>query len=390
VRRLLALTTSLMFLELIFFTVLSPLLPGLKHSLGLSTSQTGVLVAVYAVGSAAGAIPVVMIALRIGVRSTVLVSLLALAAMSALFGLAQSYDALLAARFGQGLAGAACWTSGMMWLLEVAPLDRRGELLGFAFGVSEAGAIAGPVAGGVAAAAGRGAAFISVAVLCVALAIVARRFRAPQAPVEKRLGLVDALASSGVRKVVWITLLPAILLAAISVLAPLQQHRLGAGPGEIAAVFAAAAILGIAIRPFYGRWADRQGPLRPVRLGLLACAPAVAVLPWMHTRFGAAALIAIALILIGVLWAPVMVLLSDACSAAGARQLLVVAMMGLTWPPGNVIGAAGGAALTQAAGQRVTYAAMAVMLLAGYAVLLGMRAMAPRAAASQSAERQPT
>ncbi len=373
-RRLLALTTALMFLELVFFTVLSPLLPELKHDLALSTSQAGVLVAMYAVGCAVGAIPALMIVVRLGVRTTAIVSLATFAAMSVVFGLAHSYDALLAARFAQGLAGAACWTAAMLWLLEVAPLDRRGELLGFAFGVSEAGAIAGPAAGGIAAAAGRGATFAAIAALCAGLALITTRFSGPPAPAEKRLGLGGALSSANVRKVMWITLLPAIMLAAISVLAPLQQHRLGGGSSEIALTFAVAAILGIAIRPFYGRWSDRQGPLRPVRIGLLACAPVIVALPWMQTRFGTAALIALALILIGVLWAPVMVMLSDACAAAGLGQLMVVAMMDLTWPPGNIVGSAGGGALAEVAGQRVTYAVMAGMLLAGWAALSGRRA----------------
>ncbi len=376
-RRLLALTTALMFLELVFFTVLAPLLPGLKHELGLSTSQAGVLVAMYAVGCAVGAIPALMIVVRLGVRTTALVSLATFAAMSVVFGLAHGYDALLAARFVQGLAGATCWTAAMLWLLEVAPLDRRGELLGIAFGVSEAGAIAGPAAGGVAAAAGRASTFVAIAVLCGLLALVTTRFRGPPAPAEKRLGLRPALSSAPIRKVMWITLLPAIVLAAISVLAPLQQHDLGAGAGEIAATFAVAAILGILIRPFYGRWSDRRGPRRPVRLGLLACAPAALFVPWMHTRLGAAALVVVVLILIGVLWAPVMVMLSDACSAEGIGQLVVVALMDLTWPPGNIVGSAGGGAIAQAAGQRVAYAAMAAALLAGFFALSRARAPVP-------------
>ena len=365
-RRLLALTTSLMFLELLFFAVLSPLLPGLKHDLGLSTSQVGLLVAMYAIGCAVGAIPALMIVVRLGVRSTALLSLATFALTSVLFGLVHGYDALLIARFGQGLAGAACWTSAMLWLLEATPLERRGELLGVAFG-----AIAGPAAGGIAAAAGRDVTFVAIACACTLLALLTSRFSAPPAPTEKRLGLGTALCSSSIRKIMWITLVPATLIAAISVLAPLQQHGLGAGSGEIAATFAAAAVIGIAVRPFYGRWSDREGPLRPVRLGLLVCTPVLVALPWMDTRVGTAALIALALVLIGVLWAPVMVLLSDACSAADVGQLMVVAMMDLTWPPGNIIGAAGGGALAEAAGQRVAYAAMGVSLLAAFFALSG-------------------
>jgi MFS transporter, DHA1 family, inner membrane transport protein len=363
-----------MFLELVFFTVLSPLLPELKGDLGLSTSQAGVLVAMYAVGCAVGAIPALLIVVRLGVRTTALASLATFAAMSVVFGLANGYDALLVARFVQGLAGATCWTAAMLWMLEVAPAQRRGELLGIAFGVSEAGAIAGPAAGGVAAAAGRATTFVAIAVLCTVLGVVTARFAGPPPPEQKRLGLGPALASSRIRSVMWITLLPAIALAAISVLAPLQQHGLGAGPGEIAATFSVAAILGILVRPFYGRWSDRRGPRRPVRLGLLACAPVVFVVPWMHTRLGTAAFVVIALILIGVLWAPVMVMLSDACSAEGIAQLIVVAVMDLTWPPGNIVGSAGGAAIAQATSQKVAYAAMALALLAGcFALARGRR-----------------
>ncbi len=358
-----------MFLELVFFSVLSPLLPGLKADLALSTTQAGLLVATYAVGCAVGALPALLVVVRLGVRATALVSLATFATMSVLFGLAHGYDALLAARFVQGIAGAACWTAAMLWLLEAAPLQRRGELLGVAFGVSEVGAIAGPAAGGVAAAAGRASTFVAIAVLCVVLALITTRFSAPPAPADKRLRLGPALASARIRKVMWITLLPAIALAAISVLAPLQQHQLGAGPGEIAVTFSVAAILGILVRPFYGRWSDRRGPLRPVRLGLLACAPFVLVVPWMHTRFGTAAFVVLALILIGVLWAPVMVMLSDACTAQGVAQLVVVAMMDLTWPPGNIIGSAGGAAIAQAVGQRVAYAVLALALLGGFVAL---------------------
>jgi predicted MFS family arabinose efflux permease len=358
-----------MFLELVFFAVLAPLLPELKHNLGLSTSQAGLLVAMYAIGCAVGGIPAVMISVRIGVRATALASLSTFAVMSVAFGLAHGYDALLAARFVQGLAGAACWTSAMIWLLEATPLERRGELLGIAFGVSEAGAVAGPAAGGVAAGVGRGPTFIAIAALCALLALVTTRFSAPPAPAEKRLGLRDALSSADVRMVMWISLLPAILLSALSVLVPLQQHRLGAGATEIAATFGIAAVLGILVRPAYGRWSDRQGPVRPIRLGLLACAPVVLAVPWIESRVGLAAVVIVALILVGVLWAPVMVMLSDACVAAGVGQIMAVAIMDLTWPPGNIVGSAGGAAVAQSLGERWAYAAMAAALLAGVVAL---------------------
>jgi MFS transporter, DHA1 family, solute carrier family 18 (vesicular amine transporter), member 1/2 len=369
VRRLLLLISALMFLELFFFAVLSPLLPQLKLELGLSTSQTGVLVAMYAFGALVGGIPAVVIAVRVGVRTTALASLTTFAAMSVAFGLAHSYDALLATRFAQGVAGAACWTAAMVWLLGAAPVARRGEMLGFAFGVSEAGAIAGPVIGGVAAAAGRSWTFAGIAAFSLLLGVVTLCFPSPPPVQDKRLALRSMLSSAQVRTAMWIAILPAIVLASISVLAPLQQHSLGAGPSEIAATFGVAAIVGILIRPIFGRWSDRRGPLRPIRLALLASFPVVLAVPWAESRWAVALLVIAALVLTGVLWAPLMLMLSDACSAAGIGQVMAVAIMDLTWPPGNALGSSGGSAIAQAAGQRWAYAAIAAALLVGLLAL---------------------
>lgn len=368
-RRLLALISAVLFLEMLFMAVLSPLLPGLQQELDLSTTQAGVLLAMYAVGAMAGAVVSILVAVRHGAKSTALISLLAFAATSVAFGLADSYPALLATRLAQGLAGSACWTGGMVWLLEVAPVERRGEWLGLAFGVSEAGAIAGPVVGGVAASAGRPETFMGIAVLSLLLALATLRFPAPPPIAGGGLRLGAMLSSSRVRTTIWIAMLPAILLAAVSVLAPLQQHGLGAGASEIAATFAVAALAGVLIRPLYGRWSDRHGPLRAIRLGLLANVPLVIALPWLQDRWSVALSVCCVLVLVGVLWAPLMVMLSDACLAVGVGQIMAVAVMNLTWPPGNILGAAGGAAIAQAAGQRWAYGIIGAALLAGYLML---------------------
>jgi DHA1 family solute carrier family 18 vesicular amine transporter 1/2 len=327
------------------------------------------LVAMYAIGALVAAVPATRLAMRAGVKPMALSSLVVFGAMSVLFGLVHSYGALLAARFAQGLAGAALWTAAMVWLLEVAPAERRGELLGFAFGVSEAGAIAGPVVGGLAAAAGRGGTFIAIAVVCLALAALATRFPAPPRVTQEPLSLRPMLSFPALRTAAWIAVLPAVVLAAISVLAPLRQHQLGARAGEIAATFGVAALVGILVRPLFGRWSDRQGPVRPIRLGLLASAPVVLAVPWCESRWALALFIIASLVLTGVLWAPLMLMLSDACTAAGVGQIMAVAIMDLTWPPGNALGSSAGAAIAQSVGQRWAYGVIALALLAGFLAL---------------------
>ncbi len=383
-RRLLALITALLFLEMIFLVVLSPLLPQLRDELGLSTAQAGVLLAMYAVGALVGAVGAVLLAIRLGPRETALISLVLFAASSAAFGLLDVYPGLLAARLVQGIAGATCWTAGTVWLLDVAPVKRRGVLLGLAFGIAEAGAIAGPLIGALAAGAGRAPIFVGVAALCLLLALATSRSPAPPRMADGGLRLGAMFSSRRVRTTIWIATLPSILLATISVLAPLQQNALGASSGEIAATFGVAALAGIAIRPLWGRWSDRRGPLVPIRLGLLANVPVIVVLPWLGNRWAVAIFVCCALILLGVLWAPLMVMLSDACLAVGVGQVMAVAVMNLTWPPGNVLGAAGGAAIAQATSQRLAYALIGVALLGGFLALGRDTARAPELYGAQA------
>ncbi len=376
-RRLLALIISILFLEMIFLVVVSPLLPQLRDELSLSTTQAGVLLAMYAVGALLGAVGAVRLAIGLGPRGTAIVSLVLFAATSAAFGVVDAYPGLLAARLGQGVAGAMCWTAGTVWLLDVAPVERRGALLGLAFGIAEAGAIAGPLVGALAAGVGRAAVFGAVAAVCLLLALATSRFPPPPPTPDQRLRLGAMLGSSRVRTTIAIVTIPAILLAAIGVLAPLQQSALGAGPSEIGVTFGVAALAGVAIRPLWGRWSDRQGPLRPIRLGMLANVPVIVLLPWLDSRWAVAIFICAALILVGVLWAPLMLMLSDACLAVGVGQVMAVAVMNLTWPPGQMLGAAGGAALAQATSQRLTYALIGAALLAGSLALGREPAPAP-------------
>jgi predicted MFS family arabinose efflux permease len=167
----------------------------------------------------------------------------------------------------------------------------------------------------------------------------------------------------------WITVVPAAILAGVSVLAPLQLHQLGIGVAGITATFGIAAAVGILVRPVFGRWSDRSGAQPAIRFGLLASFPFVFVIPWLTGQLAAAAAVILALVTIGVLWAPLMMMLSDACLAAGVGQAMAVGVINLAWPPGNALGAAGAGAIAQAAGPRWAYAAMAApMLLAVIAI----------------------
>src|SRR5215510_3174031 len=100
-RRLLILASTMIFLDVVFFSAIAPLLPEYADDLGLSDAQAGILSAAYAAGTLLG------------------VSSLA-------FGFAEQIVLLDIARFCQGVAGALVWSGALTWLITTAPEENRG------------------------------------------------------------------------------------------------------------------------------------------------------------------------------------------------------------------------------------------------------------------------
>ena len=121
VRRLLFLTSAVVFFDTLFFAALTPLLPHYAHSLHLSATGAGVLAAAYPAGALVGAIPSGIVAARAGVKPTVIVGLSAVALCTVLFGFAGAAWQLDTARFVQGLASAFTWTGALAWLVSACP-----------------------------------------------------------------------------------------------------------------------------------------------------------------------------------------------------------------------------------------------------------------------------
>src|SRR5918996_5314487 len=169
-RRLLAFVCVVVFVDTMFYAAITPLLPELSDEFGLSKSGAGVLAGAYAAGTLVGALPGGYLAARAGVRATVLLGLALLVVSSIAFAFAGSIALLDAARFVQGVGGAASWAGAMAWVASAAPRDRRGEMIGTTMGAAVAGALAGPAVGTLGDAVGIAPTFCGVAVVGVVLA----------------------------------------------------------------------------------------------------------------------------------------------------------------------------------------------------------------------------
>src|SRR3954447_270127 len=199
-RKLLLLASAVVLVDTSFYAAITPLLPDLTDQFGLSKAGAGVLAAAYPVGTFAGGLPGGWMAARVGVRQTVLLGLALMTLASVAFAFAESVVVLDAARFLQGVGGAASWAGAMGWLAGAAPREKRGEMIGTAMGAAIAGALLGPVIGVAADLVGHELVFCAVGVVGVGLMIWALRTPAAKPSADGSLrALGRALGDGRVR-----------------------------------------------------------------------------------------------------------------------------------------------------------------------------------------------
>jgi MFS family permease len=359
-RKLLFLTGAVVFVDTLFFAALTPLLPHYAQSLGLGKAGAGVLSAAYPAGAFLGAIPSGLVAGRLGVKPTTIVGLTLVGVCTILFGLADQAWQLDVARFAQGLASAFSWTGAIGWLVAAAPPGRRGQLIGNAFAMAVAGALFGPVVGGIASVAGIGLTFSVIGLASFGLVVWAAL--TPGATGEESqspLHLVRALGDPRILVAGWFVLLPALLFGVIGVLAPLRLAELGFGAVAIGLVFLCSAALEAGNNVLLGRASDRYGPLLPILAGLVASTVVATLLPWPDNRFVLAALVVAAGLSFGTFFTPGMTLLSNLAEERGLHFGYASALINIAWAPGQTIGAAAGGALAYATRDAVPYLALA-------------------------------
>jgi MFS family permease len=376
-RRVLVLVSAIVLLDVLFYSAIAPLLPWYAAHLHLSKSQAGLLAGSYALGTLLASLPAGWVAAHRGTRPTLLLGLGLMAASSIAFGFGASFPVLATARFVQGVAGAAAWAAALAWLVEVAPRERRGQLIGTTLGMGVAGAMGGPVLGAVAQTLGPAVVFPAVALVAAGLAVgvvlTATRGNPPPTG-DLRTSLGDHRVWAGS----WLTALPAAFFGTYGVLVPLRLGILGLGAAGVAAVFLVAAAVEAVTNPLAGRASDQRGRLLPLRAGLAGIALSSFLLPRPQVAWALAVVVLLAAGTGGMLFAPASALLSDGAEDAGLPQGIVFGLFNLAWAGGQVAGAAGGAWLAQATADAVPYLVVAVLAVITLAALTrwGPRALA--------------
>jgi len=296
-----------------------------------------------------------VIAARLGPKRAVAGGLVLLGLSSFAFAAADTAFLLGVARFVQGLSSTTTWAGALGWIAVASRRDQRGQVLGIVFGAAVAGAVLGPMFGGVADAVGIRLSFILVGAVALgfaALASVAEGIREePASTGSLRRALRDPRFIGGL----WLNALPALLFGILVVLAPLALDRRGWSPLSIALVFFAAGGIEVVINPLLGRASDRVGPLLPTRVALCTSVVVAAALAAASQPVLIAVLVTAAGISFGGFYTPGMALTSHRAEAAGVPQGVAFGIMNSAWALGNVTGPTAGGALAESFGDAVPY-----------------------------------
>jgi MFS family permease len=369
-RRVLALASGVVFIELLFFSILSPLLPGYVDDLGLSKAQAGVLAGAYAWGSFAAALPAGFLVQRFGPRAIVCVGLVAISAANITIGWASHIVILDLARFAQGISGAVVWSGGMTWLIAAAPGDEKGSATGTAIGVGGVGGLLGPALGALASLVGTGWIFTATLLLTGPLFFAALRTPEPHSFTHQPVrAVVSATLTGPVMNAIVLLTIPSIAFGLVTVLVPLKVNDLGGSAVLIALAFIGSAVIEATLGRMSGTWSDRAGRQAPYMFGLVIFCVGLVVQGATQSLSLVVGFFLIGTVGAGFLISPAFTNFSDASEQSGLALAHAIALSNTAMSFGLAIGTLFGGALASVTGTTSPY-----LVVAGFLLLLALRA----------------
>ncbi|KWX82648.1 permease [Paenibacillus riograndensis] len=364
------------FLDMLIYGLVVPILPKYASALGASQTEIGLLFGSYAIALFIATPIFGALSDRIGRRGPMLWGLLGLAAATLLFAFAEEYWMLIAARALQGLAAAITWTSGLAILADLYPSEERGKAMGLALSGQAAGILLGPSLGGwMYQLGGYKLPFLFAAVLAIADGVL-RIFLLRDLPERKSGTFLSSFGLLRNRSLLLIRGVAIIGSAIPSVLEPTLplhlQEKFNAEPGFIGMLFAIPTLSYALATPWIGKLSSRIGYKKAVLIGLAAVAISLPLSALPDSMWMQAASLVLLGISMGMVLAPCLPALADISEQSGLPSYgITFAIYNTAYSFGMIVGPVTSGVLTDAIGLKLSY------LSVGCAALLYMFIILP-------------
>lgn len=272
----LAIIFGIVFVDLVGFGIVIPVLPLYAERFGASPLVIGMLLGVYSLMQALCAPLLGKLSDRIGRRPVLLLSVSGTAVGFLLMGLARTLPLLFAGRIVDGATGGNISTA-LAYIADISPPEQRSKrmgLIGAAFGL---GLIVGPAIGGLLSHVSLAAPLLCAAGLAGLNALAVALFLPESLPADRRRqaqsqpGVAPLLAGAAGRRLraalatYFCTTVAFSLLTAIYPL--FTQHRFGYGAAENGYIFAGQGILGAVIQGGLLGWLLRYASDKTLVIG---------------------------------------------------------------------------------------------------------------------------
>jgi MFS family permease len=201
-------------------------------------------------------------------------------AAAILFSAGSSFQVFVWARLCQGAASAALWTSGLA-LIAAHYVERRVEMIGYAFTGSTAGSVLGPVAGGfLSHAGGYKLPFLIIGILLTinAVFIITLLPRERREPRQKLQLLRRVLLDKSLAVPALAVALAAFAVGIIEPLLPARLARYGTSSKTMGVIFAVSTLVYGLSAPVVGRIAERLSINRVIAVGAIGMAATLPLL----------------------------------------------------------------------------------------------------------------
>ncbi|MCS7461972.1 MFS transporter [Paenibacillus doosanensis] len=280
----LSLAISILFIEMLLYSLLIPIIPYFNGLFHPSSTMMGILFSSYAAALLLATPWFGWLSDRIGRKLPIILGLAGLGIATCLFAFAGNMAMLIAARFVQGAAAAAAWTAVLAMLADLFPGKSRGAAMGIALtGISTGSMLGAPIGGWLFEAGGFRAPFFCAAALIAAVIVISVLFlkESMSAKTEAKAGggMIPLLRNRSVLLIACVVLLAEITLTLLEPILPgYITERLTVTPLGIGLMFGAMTLAYGLIAPFSGALATRFNPYVIMLSGLTGLAVAMPLL----------------------------------------------------------------------------------------------------------------